>query len=163
MRFKVTGADRTTGELTSRLIEGKTAAEAEAVASFTMLVSEIVPDEPPPQTVPYAVPVANARFVRVNWARGIGLYSGLLRILGFAVGLLGIWIVLASLWTALRSFMSMMSVWYVLSEDGLVFIDGLLLISAAVFMEIVGMIALAVRDMAMRADREPISAPEAGR
>lgn len=98
MQYIVHGVDRSSGQETSLALSAANAAEAESIASLSMLVAEVKVDKTPVAAVSYAQPNLDARF---DWATGIVRQAAILRMLSWmmaAVGLLGaMWALAAEL------------------------------------------------------------------
>lgn len=164
MRYRVRGADRTTGQELTQTVQAKSPTEAEAVASFTMLVSEVAAAEPEPLPMAYAIPARGEKLARVNWAAGIASQSALLRWLSIGVGALGLVFLLYGAWGLIRSITAMMSygftsLWFDVVPT---VVPGVLLISAAVLMRLAAFVALAVREIALPARPTPTTDHSAG-
>ena len=86
MKFVVHGVDRNSGQETSLSLSAANAAEAESIASLSMLVAEVKVDQTPVQSVPYAQPNMDAGF---DWPAGIVTQVRLLRLLSWVVAGLG--------------------------------------------------------------------------
>lgn len=96
MQFIVHGVDRNSGQETTLPLSAASAAEAESIASLTMLVAEVVPDMARIEAVPYANP--NMAASGFDWPNGITRQARILRGLSWvvaAVGALGIFITVA--------------------------------------------------------------------
>jgi hypothetical protein len=101
MRFIVHGVDRTAGQDSTLPLDAANAGEAESIASLTMLVADVMADQAPVQSVPYAQP--NVTAGGFDWPAGILRQARVLRALSWvvaAVGALGIVATLASVFAA---------------------------------------------------------------
>jgi len=175
MLYTITGADRTTGKDLTQTIEAKSAAQAESIASLTMLVSKVTAVEPAPpmKVVPaneleaavleaaakpqvgYARPVKRDRAAGVDWASGLASGAWVLRILSWPLAASAVPFALMGVKDLLDSiyFSGPMGILRFLGdfEFGR-FVLALILVSAAVFLRVVAHGALAVRHMASKGD-----------
>jgi hypothetical protein len=172
MRYTVTGADRSTGRDVTETIDAKSSAEAESIASLSMLVSSISPVAPVPvpvipaddleaavleaaakPEVSYAAPARRDRAAGVDWSSGLGNWAWALRILSWPMAA-------AAVPLALMGVKDLLDSIYYDGPGGILsflggskfdkFIDTLLLLGAAGFLRIISHAALALREMAGR-------------
>ena len=171
MLYTITGADRVTGKDLSQTIEAKSSAEAESIASLTMLVSKVTAVAPaePLKVVPadeleaaileaaakpqvgYARPVKRDRAAGVDWARGLANSAWLLRILSWPLAASAIPFALMVAKDLLDSiyFNGVLGILRFLGDfEFWRFVVALLLLATAVFLRVVAHAALAVRHMA---------------
>jgi hypothetical protein len=85
MNYLVIGVDRQTGKELTLRFDARNAAEAESIASLSMLVSEVREQSPESLPIGYATPEAGGRSKQINWSAGIAFHARLLRILSFVL------------------------------------------------------------------------------
>ena len=180
MRYTITGADRTTGQDLTQTVDAKTAAEAESIASLTMLVSKVSPGPRPTPVpvvpandleaavleaasnpeVPYARPAKRDRAAGVDWSTGLANGAWFLRILSWPVAAGAIPFVLIAMREVFDSlaYMSFYGFTRMLREP-MIFeiLFALLLLSAAALLRVISHAALALRHIAINAPATPRS------
>jgi hypothetical protein len=158
MNYVVSGADRATGKELTITFEAKSAAEAESIASLSMLVSEVRLQQPAVEPVDYATPAAAPGPAAPNWEAGIPFYAKLLRILSTVLLVLAIFPLVgyvlelgASVWQSTTSgagFDFLLDFLRAATSGRLVL--AVEFVTAAFSMRLASHVALAFREMAMR-------------
>lgn len=171
MLYTVTGADRTTGKDMTQTIDARSSAEAESIASLTMLVSKVTPVAPPapvpvvpvndleaavleaaakPQ-VAYARPSKRDRGAGVDWSAGLATGAWFLRILSWPMAASAIPFLLLAL-KDLTDSIYFGGIWGILRFLGDYpfnrFVLALTLLATAAFLRVVAHAALALRHLA---------------
>jgi hypothetical protein len=156
MLYTITGADRSTGQDVTQTFDAKSPAEAESIASLTMLVSKVIaePSDPQLALVTYATPNTSRSHRPIDWATGLERQARFLRILSWIVAgsiVIPLFFMLSQMFSSLVSWGPSMFLHDFLREldFGRLTIAALLL-SAAVIMRIIAHAALAIRELAMR-------------
>lgn len=180
MRYTITGADRATGQDVTQTIDAKTAAEAESLASLTMLVSKVTPVAAPapvpvvpvsdleaavleaaakPQ-VAYARPSKRDRGAGVEWSAGLANGAWFLRILSWAMAASAILCLLLAIKDLLETiYGGIDGIRRFLSEYPFNrFVLAVALLATAAFLRAAAHAALALRHLATQPHTEP--APE---
>jgi hypothetical protein len=177
MRYTITGADRTTGRDLTQTIDANSPAEAESIASLTMLVSKVtaVPPPAPLPVVPandfeaavleaaakppvaYATPARRDRAAGVDWMNGLAKSAWLLRAMSWVLGASALPFVLVAVREFFESldFDGVSGIFRFFSDYrfGRIVV-GLLLLAAAAFLRTSAHAALALRHLATRDDRD---------
>jgi hypothetical protein len=177
MLYTVTGADRTTGKDVNQTIDARSSAEAESIASLTMLVSKVTAVAPaaPVPVVPandleaavlevaakpqvgYARPSKRDRGAGVDWSAGLANGAWFLRIVSWPVAASAIPFFLLAFKDLLNSIYisGIEGILRFLSDSFIQFVLALALLATAGFLRIVAHAALALRHLATPPQPEP--------
>jgi hypothetical protein len=157
MKFTVSGADRTSGQDVTQTFDAASAAEAESIASLSMLVSQVTPQAVQPMEVQYATPTIEVKAAGVDWNSGIVLYAKFLRIGSLVLAVMAVIPALEYFWDL------GVTAWYLtysvtarliidlldqIATSGRLFLV-VELLAAALCMRLASYIALAIREMAI--------------
>ena len=158
MNYLVSGADRATGKELTLSFEARSAAEAESIASLSMLVAEVQTGQPATEPVSYATPEAAGGATQVNWAAGIAFHAKLLRLLSIILALMALFPIGSYFWdigesvqyvTSYPTFRGALNLLErAATSDRLIF--AITLIVGAVLLRLAAHVALAIRELATR-------------